>query len=159
MPAQTISYVRKRTYKRGGVAHAGCRHANGPGPSMKPKHSPTRRRAGFFLCARAVNGFAAASTAAYAQSTAPPPSCTSAVPGAAPLYCINWSALTNGSIQRAHNGCYLLAASIGQVSPAPGFAYSQTGSSGYAVFSGFWAAAQVTDVDEIFFNGFEGCGP
>ncbi|MDR3387053.1 MAG: hypothetical protein P4L92_08385 [Rudaea sp.] len=99
-------------------------------------------------------------TAAGAQSTPTPPAyCTTTQSGPA-SFCITWSAVTNGSIHRAHNSCYLLSGTVGQLAPAPGYAYQATigGGTSYGVFSGFWAAAQTSGLDEIFFNGFEGCG-
>ena len=39
--------------------------------------------------------------------------------------------------------------------PVPG--YGSGGS--YVVTSGFWAAAPTHGLDDIFFNGFEECGP
>lgn len=130
---------------------------------MKQKFSRAHWRARLGLPAFALSALASVVatpwTVAFAQSTStPPPYCTSASPGQTPTYCITWSAVTNGGIHRARSSCYLLSASMGQLSPAPGFAYSQSGGSGYAVFSGFWAAAQTAGLDEIFFNGFEGCG-
>jgi hypothetical protein len=64
-------------------------------------------------------------------------------------------------MRRAHSSCYLLSGTTGQLSPAPGYAYQAAiggGGTNYGVFSGFWAAAQTTGLDELFFNGFEGCG-
>ncbi len=49
------------------------------------------------------------------------------------------------------NSCFRLSGTVGQV--APGFSSNATNS----VFAGFWAAAIPTEMDAIFFNGFEGC--
>lgn len=49
------------------------------------------------------------------------------------------------------NSCFRLSGTVGQV--APGYSSNATNS----VFAGFWAAAIPTEMDAIFFNGFEGC--
>ena len=130
---------------------------------MKQKFSraPLRARLGIpVLVASAVLCVAVMPwTAAHAQTTpTPPPYCSAPAPGQ-PAYCINWSALDTGGINRSHSTCYRLSGTIGQLSPAPGYASQQTpGATNYGVFSGFWAGAPTTGLDEIFFNGFEGCG-
>ncbi|MEO6690299.1 MAG: hypothetical protein ABIS07_10000 [Dokdonella sp.] len=53
--------------------------------------------------------------------------------------------------QSQRNSCFHLTGTVGQV--APGYSNNATN----AVFAGFLAAASPTEVDEIFFNGFEGC--
>jgi hypothetical protein len=113
----------------------------------------------FAACAL-IGAAALPCAAAHAgATTTPPPYCTAAGSGQTPAYCINWSAVTNGGIQRAGSSCYRLNATIGQLAPAPGYSYQATaGSTNYGVFAGFWAAAETTGLDEIFFNGFEGCG-
>jgi hypothetical protein len=101
-------------------------------------------------------------TCATAQSTpTPPPYCTAAGSAQTPGYCITWSAVTSGVIQRAGSRCYRLNGTIGQLAPAPGYVYQAAagGGSNYGVFSGFYAAAHTTGLDEIFFGEFEGCGP
>ena len=132
---------------------------------MKPNYFQTRPSAGFttpaHLAALLFSLAVAPWTAASAQTTpTPPPYCTTAGSGQTPAYCINWSALTNGGIQRASSSCYRLNGTIGQLAPAPGYIYQAAagGGTNYGVFSGFYAAAQTTGLDEIFFNGFEGCG-
>ena len=50
-----------------------------------------------------------------------------------------------------HNACFRLWGTVGQT--APGYSSAST----YAVYAGFWSAAPKTGLDEIFFNGFEGC--
>jgi hypothetical protein len=132
---------------------------------MKQTFSRARLRARLGLPALvscALAGLAAIPwTAASAQTTpTSPPYCTPATPGQTPSYCVNWSAVINGSIHRSHNSCYLLSGTIGQYAPAPGYSYQATsgGGTNFGVFSGFWSAAQTSGLDEIFFNGFEGCG-
>ncbi|MEO7323959.1 MAG: hypothetical protein ABIW82_03945 [Dokdonella sp.] len=53
--------------------------------------------------------------------------------------------------QTQTNSCFHLSGTVGQV--APGYSNNAT----HSVFAGFWAAASSTEVDEIFFNGFEDC--
>jgi hypothetical protein len=132
---------------------------------MKSNFFQARSGTGFFAHARlAVLLFSVAVapwTAASAQTTpTPPPYCTTAGSGQTPAYCINWSAVTNGGIQRASNSCYRLNGTIGQLAPEPGYVYQAAagGGTNYGVFSGFYSAAQTTGLDEIFFDGFEGCG-
>lgn len=67
-------------------------------------------------------------------------------------YSIGWHSIDPG-ISRLRNSCFLLSATAGQ--PVPG--HGAGGS--YVVTSGFWAAAPSSGLDEIFFNGFEECGP
>jgi hypothetical protein len=51
-----------------------------------------------------------------------------------------------------HNSCFHLAGTVGQT--APGYSSAATA---YSLIAGFWSAAPTTGLDEIFFNGFEGC--
>jgi len=132
---------------------------------MKQTFSSARLRVRLGMSALGVSALAciaAPGMVAHAQSTpTPPPYCTPAAQGQTPIYCLNWAVVTSGGIQRAHNGCYLLSITIGQLAPAPGYAYQANvggGGTNYGVFSGFWSAAQTAGLDEIFFNGFEGCG-
>lgn len=69
-----------------------------------------------------------------------------------PTYAINWHAIDPG-VARLHNSCFRLSATAGQAVPG----YGSGGS--YVVTSGFWAAAPTHGLDDIFFNGFEECGP
>lgn len=131
---------------------------------MKHKFLSARARARLRLRTLAACGLASIVaipwTTGYAQTApAQSPYCTPASAGQTPTYCVNWSAVTSGGIRRAHNSCYLLSGTVGQLAPAPGYAYQATaGATNYGVFSGFWAAAQTSGLDEIFFNGFEDCG-
>lgn len=76
------------------------------------------------------------------------PSSDSLAGAAAPS--IDFHVISAGG-QTQTNSCFRLSATIGQV--APGYSNNATN----AVFAGFWAAASPTEVDEIFFNGFEDC--
>lgn len=67
-------------------------------------------------------------------------------------YGIAWHAINPG-ITRARNSCFLLSATMGQA--VPGYASGAE----FVVTSGFWAAAPITQLDEIYFNGFERCSP
>ena len=51
------------------------------------------------------------------------------------------------------NSCFRLSGTVGQVAPG----YSASGNGQYSVYAGFQYAAPKTGLDEIFFNGFEGC--
>ncbi|GAA0721665.1 hypothetical protein [Dokdonella soli] len=66
-------------------------------------------------------------------------------------YGIGVYAIVAGGIVRSSSSCFELSGAIGQ--PVPG--HSSGGA--VAVGSGFWSVAPVTRLDEIFFNGFEGC--
>jgi hypothetical protein len=80
------------------------------------------------------------------RSDGPPPD----APAAA--YAVTWHRIDPG-VMRLHGSCFRLSATAGQ--PVPGH-----GSGGsYVVTSGFWAAAPTHGLDEVFFNGFEECGP
>ncbi|MEO5626086.1 MAG: hypothetical protein ABIQ70_08785 [Dokdonella sp.] len=59
--------------------------------------------------------------------------------------------LVSAGGQSQKNSCFSLSGTVGQV--APGYSSNATN----AVFAGFWAVASPAEVDEIFFNGFEGC--
>ena len=62
--------------------------------------------------------------------------------------------LISSGASEMHNSCFRLSGTIGQA--APGFSGSISSPS-YSVYAGFWVAAPLTGLDEIFFNGFEGC--
>lgn len=49
------------------------------------------------------------------------------------------------------NSCFRLSGTVGQA--APGYSSGTTDS----IVAGFWSAAPTKELDEIFFNGFEGC--
>ena len=67
-----------------------------------------------------------------------------------PAYSVDWNYISAGT-KPVRNSCYLLSGTAGQT--APGYSSSST----YAVLAGFWAAAPTSGLDEIFFNGFQGC--
>jgi len=49
------------------------------------------------------------------------------------------------------NFCYRLSGTAGQT--APGY----SSSTNFSVVAGFWEAAPLTSLDELFFDGFEDC--
>ena len=51
------------------------------------------------------------------------------------------------------SGCFHLSGTVGQVAAG----YSSSGSGTYSITAGFWPVAPTTELDEIFFNGFEKC--
>jgi hypothetical protein len=103
------------------------------------KHSRTRRRIALALPVLAA---AALATIALRWSD------THA--GTVPAYSINFHTISSGGAS-LRNSCFRLSGTVGQ--PAPGYS---SGTSDY-VIAGFWPAAPTTGLDEIFFNGFEGC--
>ena len=66
-------------------------------------------------------------------------------------YEITWHSTLPG-VSHLRNSCFELSATAGQ--PTPGYSSGGT----YVVSSGFWSAAPTSALDEIYFNGFEGCG-
>ena len=78
-----------------------------------------------------------------------------AVPAArsAGTYSIDFHAITSGG-DTLRGKCYLITGSLGQVAPG----YSSGGV--YAVYAGYQFPIPQNSAtgDEIFFNGFEGCG-
>jgi hypothetical protein len=68
-----------------------------------------------------------------------------------PTYSIDFHTISNDS-SSMQNSCFHLYATVGQA--APGYSSGST----YSVIAGFWpAAVSIAGMDEIFFNGFEGC--
>jgi len=65
---------------------------------------------------------------------------------------INFSVIAAGA-KGSRNSCFLLNGTVGQ--PAPG--YSSGGD--IALIAGFGAVLPTTNLDEIFFTGFEDCAP
>ena len=53
------------------------------------------------------------------------------------------------------NSCFAVSGTVGQT--APGYSSETSGGITDSVYAGFWSAAPVTGLDEIFFTGFEGC--
>jgi len=87
--------------------------------------------------------------ASTSSDTSPPPAAAEA---ATPLtYEITWHSTLPG-VSHLRNSCFELSATAGQ--PTPGYSSGGT----YVVSSGFWSAAPTSALDEIYFNGFEGCG-
>ena len=70
--------------------------------------------------------------------------------GTIPPYSINFHTISSGG-SSLRNGCFHLTGTVGQA--APGYS---SGSTDF-VIAGFWPAAPTTGLDDIFFNGFEGC--
>jgi len=73
--------------------------------------------------------------------------------GAAPGYSIDFHTISSGA-STLRNGCFVLTGTVGQA--APGYS-SVSAAPSYSLYAGFWAAAPVAGLDEIFFAGFEGC--
>ena len=71
---------------------------------------------------------------------------------AGPAYSIDFHYISAGS-KSLGNSCFKVSGTLGQ--PAPGFSFG----SGYSISSGFWTAAPVAGQDQLFFDGFERCGP
>ena len=65
-------------------------------------------------------------------------------------YSIDFHTISSGG-SSLRNGCFHLTGTVGQA--APGYS---SGTTEY-VIAGFWSAAPTTGLDDIFFNGFEGC--
>ena len=70
--------------------------------------------------------------------------------GTIAAYSIDFHTISSGG-GSLRNSCFHLLGTVGQA--APGYS---SGSTDY-VIAGFWPAAPTTGLDEIFFNGFEGC--
>lgn len=68
-------------------------------------------------------------------------------------YSINFYAITSGG-NTLRGKCFFVSGSVAQVAPG----YSSGGI--YALYSGYQFPVSTTSApgDEIFFNGFEGCG-
>lgn len=71
-----------------------------------------------------------------------------------PAYSIDFHAISAGS-SALRNSCFALSATVGQA--APGYSSETSGGVTDSVYAGFWSAAPVTGLDEIFFSGFQGC--
>lgn len=67
-----------------------------------------------------------------------------------PAYSIDFHVISSGG-NALHGNCYRLSGTVGQV--APGYSSGSL----YALIAGYWQPAPPAAVDEIFFNGFEGC--
>lgn len=71
---------------------------------------------------------------------------------AGPAYSIDYHYMSTGG-SRLHNSCFVVSGTLGQSAPGSSFG------SGYSISAGFWAAAPISGQDQLFFNGFERCGP
>jgi hypothetical protein len=91
--------------------------------------------------ALAVLSVAAASVAGAAQDP------NGAIPTG---YSIDFHVFSSGG-SALHNSCYRVTGTIGQA--APGYSSGSTDS----IYAGFWAAAPVAGLDQLFFSGFEDC--
>ncbi|HET7161176.1 MAG TPA: hypothetical protein VFI32_00690 [Rhodanobacteraceae bacterium] len=69
-------------------------------------------------------------------------------------YTLNWSSITAGGVAHLHSSCFELSGSIDFIG-LPGILSASPNN--YVVYTGFWAAAPIFGLDEIFFNGFEDC--
>lgn len=67
-----------------------------------------------------------------------------------PTYSIDFHTISAGG-NALHGNCYRLSGTVGQV--APGYSSGST----YSLIAGYWQPGPPAAVDEIFFNGFEGC--
>lgn len=71
-------------------------------------------------------------------------------------YLLNWSSVAGSGRAHMRSSCYILSGSI-DFQSAPNNSSILTGSGSYVLYSGFWWAAPISDLDEIFFDGFEEC--
>jgi len=69
---------------------------------------------------------------------------------ATPAFSIDFFKISSGG-QTLSNSCYRLSGTLGEA--APGYSSNDT----YSVKAGFWAAAPDKGVDDLFFDGFQGC--
>jgi hypothetical protein len=74
--------------------------------------------------------------------------------GVAVAYSIDFHTISPGG-STLRNSCFVLSGTVGQV--APGYSNTTSGAPTYSVYAGFWSAAPVAGMDEIFFTGFEDC--
>lgn len=70
--------------------------------------------------------------------------------GPTPAYSIDFHTISSGG-SSLRNSCYHLTGTLGQAAPG----YSSAGT--LYETAGFWAAAPTAGLDDIFFNGFQGC--
>src|SRR5512141_125477 len=98
-----------------------------------------RRDAGLSLSALAM--MVLASTAALRWSDAR---------AGTPTYSIDFYVMGNGG-HTLQGNCFRLSGTVGQ--PAPGYSSGSIES----LIAGYWQPAPIVAVDEIFFNGFQGC--
>ena len=70
--------------------------------------------------------------------------------GTPPTYSIDFHTISAGG-NALHGSCYRLSGALGQA--APGYSSGST----YSLIAGYWQPGPPSAVDEIFFNGFEGC--
>lgn len=103
----------------------------------------TRLRFGFALPVLAVMVMSGVSLVRWSDSRA-----------TTPAYSIDFHTISSGG-SSLRNSCFHLSGTVGQA--APGYSSETSGGITYSVYAGFWPAAPTTGLDEIFFNGFEGC--
>ena len=68
-----------------------------------------------------------------------------------PTYSIDFHIISSGGTT-LHGSCFVLSGTVAQVAPG----YSAAANI-YSLNAGYWQPAPTASVDEIFFNGFEGC--
>jgi hypothetical protein len=107
---------------------------------MKMKRFRTRLRVGIAVPALAVMALVSVIAVPWSDTRA----------GTPPTSNIDFHVISSGG-NALHNSCFRLSGTVGQA--APGFSSGPTNS----LVAGFWSAAPTTGLDEIFFNGFEGC--
>jgi len=71
-----------------------------------------------------------------------------------PSYSIDFHTISAGG-NTLRNNCFSLSGTVGQA--APGYSTTTSGMPTYSVYAGFWSAAPLTGLDEIFFTGFQEC--
>jgi hypothetical protein len=104
------------------------------------KHFRTRLRVGLTLPVLAAAALTTVIAMRWSDTRAAP----------LPVYSIDFHTISSGG-GSLRNSCFHLTGTVGQ--PAPGYS---SGSSDF-VIAGFWPAAPTTGLDDIFFNGFQGC--
>lgn len=73
-------------------------------------------------------------------------------------YSLNWSTVSvnGGGIAHLRSQCFILSGSI-DFQSAPNNTSIFYGNGGYTLYSGFWWTTPISNLDEIFFDGFEEC--
>jgi hypothetical protein len=104
------------------------------------KHFQTRVRLGLALPVLAAVTVTTAIAMRWSDTSA----------GTVPPYSINFHTISSGG-SSLRNSCFHLTGTVGQA--APGYS---SGSTDF-IIAGFWPAAPTIGLDDIFFNGFEGC--
>jgi len=104
---------------------------------MQAKRLRTRRRLLHLAIVATAVGLIAGIPGSYGEDQATSP------------FSIDYHVISAGGT-RLQGGCFTLNGTVAETAPG----YSSGGI--YSILAGFWPAA---NTDEIFANGFEGCGP